>query len=103
MFRILDSQEVIDKIRNGAFPEEVDRGYIPGYIHLTYYMMSENRADLVVVVGDEGFRQKTIHVAEFNLLEDNIRDYTPEARKLKGKLQRYFKYGVTVTSDFRWN
>lgn len=98
MFRFMDTQEVIDELKDGVYSVEVDRKYV----HLTYYQINEYTVRLVIIVGKGGGRTKTLNVVEFNLLEDdNVRDYLPEAQKLKRKLKRYFSRKI-VTSDFRF-
>ncbi len=96
MLKLLESDEVINELKGGVYPIKCDRRYV----HLTYYQCNESKAQLIVVVG-KGLKNKVIPVVEFNLEEDNIRDYLKEAQKLKGKIKRYFDSRI-ITSDFRW-
>ncbi len=92
MIRNYDTYELIKKI-------EETKTIKGDCIQLTFWQSSDTRAELVCTIG-RGLGIPVIYVWEFDLLEENPRDYVKKAQKLKAVIKRHFK-NRDVTSDFR--
>ncbi len=93
MVRNYETYELFNKIKE----TETVKG---DSIKFTFWKCSETKAELVCIIG-KGLGVPVFNVWEFNLCEENPRDYIKEAQKLKANIKRHFKTRE-VTSDFRY-